>query len=85
MQLSKREKRQYDYKERSRTARSYARLLMPVTAIVLGTAAWQDPDLGPKLDTALAELRPEAARLVAETPLEDLLRPILADEFAALN
>lgn len=68
--------RQAAFQERASTARLYARLLMPVTFVVLGTALWSDPQVGPKLADGLEEVRPIAAQYLAGTPLENILGPV---------
>ncbi len=80
MNLTKRDIRQNAYRERSRSARGIARLLMPFAFVVLGTAIWQDPDLGPKLAEGLEVIRPTAASYLVDTPLEDILGPVPEDD-----
>ena len=83
IQMSKRDIRQHAYRERARSARGYARMLLPVAFIVLGTALWQDPKLGPVLAEGLTEVKPLAASYLQNTPFENLLGPAPAAETAA--
>ena len=85
IQMSKRDIRQHAYRERARSARGYARMLMPVVFIVLGTALWQDPKLGPVLAEGLTEVKPLAASYLQDTPFEDLLGPVPSEETASAN
>jgi hypothetical protein len=79
MQLSKRDIRQRAYLERGRSARRFARILVPLMFLTLGTAIWQDPDLGPQLAEGLEVIRPTAASFLVDTPLEDFLGPVPED------
>jgi hypothetical protein len=83
MTLNKRDLRQKTYIARASRARGYARMLMPLALFALGTAAWQDPDLGPQLAEGLEEIRPVAAGYLADTPLENILGPVPEDEITA--
>lgn len=78
--MNKRDLRQNAYIERAKSARGFARMLVPAAFIVLGTGIWKDPDLGPKLAEGLEVIRPTAASYLVDTPLEDLLGPATSDE-----
>jgi hypothetical protein len=80
MQLSKKDTRQIAYRRRADSARTWARLMIPVTFIVTGTAVWQDPQIGPKLEGGLEVVRPMAARYLTDTPLENILGPVPQDD-----
>ncbi|MEM1072860.1 MAG: hypothetical protein AAF665_00545 [Pseudomonadota bacterium] len=69
-QKSIRDIRQTAYVERATTARLYARLLIPVTGIVLSTALWSDKEVGPDLAQTIEDAKPLAAKYLAGTPLE---------------
>jgi hypothetical protein len=74
--FNKRDLRQAAYNSRSRSARRFARLLMPVAMFSLGTAIWSDPVLGPQLMEGVEEIRPVLAKYAANTPLEDFAGPV---------
>ena len=79
-QLSKRDRRQIRYHERSKSARFYGRLLMPVALIVFGQSLWSDPVLGPKLVEGTQEfsqqVQPLLATYAADTPLDGYFGPV---------
>lgn len=76
--FNKRDLRQAAYNSRSKNARRYARLLMPVALFSLGTALWSDPVLAPQLIKGIEEIRPVIAHYAADTPLGDILGPVPA-------
>jgi hypothetical protein len=74
--FNKRDLRQAAYNSRSKSARRFARVLMPVALFCLGTALWSDPVLAPKLIQGVEEIRPVLAKYAADTPLEDIVGPV---------
>ena len=82
MQMSKKELRQTAYLKRSAVARRTGRFLMPAAAVLLASAIWDDPVLGPQLAQGLEEVRPTAARYLIDTPLHGMLGPVPQDQVA---
>lgn len=71
--MSKGDKRQYHYRDRSIRARSYARFLMPVMVFVAGACVWKDPVMRAHAMDRLQQVRPIADNYLTGTPLENML------------
>lgn len=67
------DRRQSAYLERSRAARFYAKLLMPVSLLVLSTGIWADPVLNPKLVQGLEVIRPVVEAVLDGQPINEAL------------
>ncbi|MFK7743827.1 MAG: hypothetical protein AB8B47_02130 [Roseobacter sp.] len=74
--VDKRLRRQKAYAKRSRSARFFARVLMPVAMVTLSTSIWSDPVWGPKLAEGVEEVKPMVATYLADTPFADMLGPV---------
>jgi hypothetical protein len=66
MHLNLKDFRHEAYRERARTARRAAVMLMPLACLVLGTAVWKDPDLQPRVQQGIETLHPIAVAHLAE-------------------
>lgn len=75
-QIDKRESRQAEYIKRSRKARFYARILMPITLVALATGVWSDPVWGPRVVEGVEEIKPMVASYLQETPFSDVMQQI---------
>lgn len=67
------DRRQAAYLERSRAARFYAKLLMPVSLLVLSTGIWADPVLNPRLMEGLEVIRPVIEAVLDGQPINEAL------------
>ncbi|WP_295314787.1 hypothetical protein [Roseobacter sp.] len=56
--LNKKDRRQIACLQRAASARFYAKVLMPITAIVFSTALWSDPVIQPQLQQKIDDFRP---------------------------
>ncbi len=65
--------RQTEYLSRSRSARFYAKILMPITAVAFSLALWSDEEIKPQLIAQVEEIKPVVAEYLADTPLQDML------------
>lgn len=65
--------RQYNYRERSLRAKTYARILIPVTLFFVGTSVWKDPVMAAQVTEGLIEIRPIAETYLTGTPMENML------------
>lgn len=73
--FEKRQRRQSKYRNRARSARLCAKLLIPVAMVFLTSALWSDPVLGPRLAQGVQEIKPVLAGYLEDTPLEDIFGP----------
>ncbi|MFK7762129.1 MAG: hypothetical protein AB8B62_02610 [Roseobacter sp.] len=82
MTSSTADRRQTAYLKRTRIARALVRVLVPVTFFTVATTAWTDPTAGSYLTQGLDTLRPTATSILADTPLEGILSPVLGEHAA---
>lgn len=72
----KSQRRQLAYQNRSRSARLYGKLLIPVALITFSTSLWSDPVLGPQLEAGLEDAKPLLASYAQNTPLDGMFGPV---------
>lgn len=68
-----RDRRQSAYLERSKTARLYAKMLIPVAMLVLSAGVWLDPVLNPRVIQGLEEVKPIVDAVLAGEPISEVL------------
>jgi hypothetical protein len=66
MHHSKKDRRQAQYLSRARSARFYARMLMPVTALAASGAMWMDPVIGPRMAERYEFVQPIIAKVIED-------------------